>query len=118
MKKKGEVVVSKELQQFHNLSVFIPIEVNELRKEQCTAALASLIFLNEKKNGDSKAQACMDGRKQHETMAEASPTVSIESIFMTCCIEAKEKSDVAAMDSPGALLHLEYDDYVIMKFVG
>jgi len=119
--KEGETAVSKELGQFHDLSVFIPMDPKELTIEQRAAALASLMFLKEKKDGTVKARACADGRKQRETTAEedaASPTVSIESFFMTCAIEASEKKDVAIMDLPGAFLHADCNDNVIMKFVG
>jgi hypothetical protein len=59
--------------------------------------------LKEKRDRTVKTRACAEGRKQRETTAEdkaASPTVSIESVFMTCAIEAKEKRDVAVMDLP------------------
>jgi hypothetical protein len=119
--KKGEAAVTKELGQFHDLSVFVPVDGKKLSREERKAALASLIFLKEKRDGTVKARACADGRKQRETTAEdeaASPTVSIESVFMTCAIEAKEKRDVAVMDLPGAFLHADCEDHVIMKFQG
>lgn len=62
--KQGEAAVSKELMQFHDLSVFVPIDARQLTKEQRAAALASLMFLKEKKDGTVKARACADGRKQ------------------------------------------------------
>ena len=68
-----------------------------------------------------KAWACADGRKQCETTAEedaASPTVSIESLFITCAIEASEGRDVAVIDLPGAFLHADCDDHVVMRFQG
>lgn len=37
---------------------------------------------------------------------------------MTCAIKASERRDVAVMDLPGAFLHADCHDYVIMKFVG
>eukprot|EP00804_Cyclotella_cryptica_P024427 CCRYP_015858-RA/>CCRYP_015858-RA protein AED:0.42 eAED:0.45 QI:0/0/0/1/0/0/2/0/105 len=37
---------------------------------------------------------------------------------MTCAIKASEHRDVAVMDLPGAFLHADCNDYVIMKFVG
>ena len=60
-----------------------------------------------------KARAFADGRKQRETAPEeeaASPTVSIESLFMTCAIKASKKRDVAVMDLPGAFLHANCND--------
>jgi len=66
--KEGEAAVSKELGQFHDLSVFIPMDASELTREQREAALASLMFLKEKKDGTVKARACADGRKQLEKL--------------------------------------------------
>ena len=57
--------------------------------------MASLVFLKEKKDRTVKARAFTDGRKQKqkETITKedaASPTVGIESLLMTCAIEAIE----------------------------
>jgi hypothetical protein len=118
---QGEAAVTKELGQFHDMSVFVPMDPTKLTKEERAAALASLIFLKQKKDGSVKARACADGRKQRKTMAQedaASPTVSIESIFMSCAIDASEGRDVAIIDLPGAFLHADCTDHVIMRFQG
>ena len=62
--KNGEAAVAKELDQFHDLSVFIPVDPTNLSKGKKAVALASLIFLKEEKDGTVKARACADGRKQ------------------------------------------------------
>ena len=119
--KQGELAVTKELGQFHDLNVFVPVDHKTLTEDDHRQALASLIFLKEKRDGTIKARACADGRKQRDTTAEeeaASPTVSIESVFMTCAIEAQEGRDVAVMDLPGAFLHADCNDHVIMRFQG
>eukprot|EP00804_Cyclotella_cryptica_P003532 CCRYP_002153-RB/>CCRYP_002153-RB protein AED:0.61 eAED:0.32 QI:0/-1/0/1/-1/1/1/0/615 len=118
---EGEKAISKELGQFHDLSVFIPMDPTKLTRQERAAALASLMFLKQKKDGTLKARACADGRKQRESTAEeeaASPTVSIESIFISCAIEASEGRCVAVIDLPGAFLHANCEDYVIMRFHG
>ena len=119
--KRGEIAITNELGQFHDLSVFVPVDATKLSQEERQEALASLIFLKEKRDGTIKARACADGRKQRETTAieeAASPTMSVESVFMTCAIEAKEHRDVAVLDLPGAFLHANCDEHVIMKFQG
>jgi hypothetical protein len=71
-------------------------------------SLASLLFLKEKRDGKIKARACADGQKQRETTAQdeaALPTVSIESVFVTATVEAKEGRDVAVINLSGAFLH-------------
>ena len=48
----------------------------------------------------------------------AAPTVALESVFVTATIDAKEKREVVTIDIPGAFLHADNDDYVIMKMNG
>eukprot|EP00804_Cyclotella_cryptica_P010072 CCRYP_018045-RB/>CCRYP_018045-RB protein AED:0.27 eAED:-0.33 QI:0/-1/0/1/-1/1/1/0/595 len=101
------------------MSVFTPMDPTKLTKQERAAALASLIFLKQKKDGTVKARTCADGRKQRESTAEeeaASPTVSMESIFMSCVIEASEGRGVRVIDLPGAFLHADCPDHVIMRF--
>ena len=42
----------------------------------------------------------------------------LESVFMTSTIDAKESRKVVTIDIPGAFLHADNEDYVIMKMVG
>jgi hypothetical protein len=44
--------------------------------------------------------------------------VALESVFITSTIDAKESRKVVTIDIPGAFLHANNDDYVIMKMVG
>jgi hypothetical protein len=81
----------------------------------------SLIFLKEKKDGNIKARSCVNGNPQREYIAKeeaAVPTVVLESMFITSTIDAKEGRKVVTIDIPGAFLHANNDDYVIMKMVG
>ena len=48
----------------------------------------------------------------------AAPTVTLESVFITSTIDAKEGRKVVTIDIPGAFLHADNGDYVIMKMVG
>jgi hypothetical protein len=41
----------------------------------------------------------------------------LESVFITSTIDAKEGRKVVTIDIPGAFLHADNDDYVIMKMV-
>jgi len=52
------------------------------------------MYLKEKKGGSIKGRGCVDGRKQRETSAKGGasyPTVAIESILLTCTIDAEEE---------------------------
>ena len=77
--------------------------------------------MKEKRNGDVKAWSCANGSIQHKHVAKdkvASPTVSLESVFVTSTINAREGWEVMVVDIPGASLHADNDDYVIMKMNG
>ena len=83
--------------------------------------LSSLIFLNEKKSGAIKARSCANGSVQREHVAKeeaAAPTVGLDSVSITSTIDAKERRKVVTIDIPGAFLHADNEDYVIMKMVG
>jgi len=118
---RGEKAVSKELHQFHDMNVFSPLDAAELSYEQRKKALASLMFLKEKRNGDVKARKCVVGTKQREYIKKedaASPTVTTEAVLITGVIEAMEERDVAVCDIPSAFLHTESDEDEIMVLEG
>jgi hypothetical protein len=80
----GKAAITKELSQFNVLNAFTPLDASTLTYDQHKNALASLIFLTEKRNGTVKARACANGAPQHEDMAKeevTSPTVSTDATF-------------------------------------
>lgn len=91
---RGEKAVSKELRQRHDMVTFFPLDPSTITREQRARAIASLMFLKEKRNGDIKGRACADGRPQREEFEKAdatSPTIATESIFLTGLVDALEK---------------------------
>ncbi len=113
--------MTKELDQFNKYGVFEPKHARDLSEEDKKKALSSLIFLKEKKSGVIKARSCANGSPQREHIAKeeaAAPTVALESVFITSTIGAKESRKVVTVDIPGAFLHADNEDYVIMKMVG
>ncbi len=44
--------------------------------------------------------------------------MALESVFITSTIDTKERRKVVTIDIPGAFLHADNEDYVIMKMVG
>ncbi len=83
--------------------------------------LSSLIFLKEKKSGVIKACSCANGSPKREHIAKqeaVAPTIALKSVFITSTIDAKESRKVVTVDVPGAFLHADNEDYVIMKTVG
>jgi hypothetical protein len=66
-----------------------------------------LIFLEKKGSGAGKGHGCADRRKQHAYMTTSNasmPTVAIESLMISCVIDAMEKCDIETADTPD---HLE-----------
>jgi Reverse transcriptase (RNA-dependent DNA polymerase) len=79
------------------------------------------MFLKKKRCGKIKGRGCADGRKQrlYTSKQEASsPTVSIESLMISCTIDAKEGRDVAILDIPGAFMQVDMDEVVHMRLEG
>ncbi len=68
-----------------------------------------------------KARSCVNGSVQRDHVAKdkvALPTVALKSVFTTANIDACEKREVVMIDIPGALLHVNSKDYVIMQMNG
>jgi Reverse transcriptase (RNA-dependent DNA polymerase) len=79
------------------------------------------MFLKEKRCGRIKGCGCADGWKQcvYKTKAEtSSPTVSIESLMLSCMIDAMEYWDIATCDIPGAFMQADIDEEIHVKFDG
>jgi hypothetical protein len=80
-----------------------------------------LIFLKENQNNTVKAQSCTNGSVQQSYVAKkevASPTVALESLFVTSAIDAREVREVVTINIPGAFLHATNNDYVVMQMNG
>jgi hypothetical protein len=99
----------------------VPKAAHMLTREEKRAALHYLMHLKKKHCGRIKGRGCADGRKQrvYKTKEESSsPTVAIESLFLTAVIDAKEGRYVATCDIPGAFMHADMDEIVHMKIEG
>ena len=117
----GVEAVLKELRQLHDRKVLEPKDARSLSPSERKAALQYLMFLKEKRNGTIKGRGCADGRKQRDYINKeeaSSPTVAIESVMISCTIDAKEKRDVATIDIPGAFMQADMEDIVHMKLEG
>ncbi len=62
--KRGEAGVTKELTQMHNMDVFHPVMRDDLTWDKRKKALASLMFLKEKRNQLVKVRMCADWQGQ------------------------------------------------------
>jgi hypothetical protein len=118
---RGETAVEAELQQLHDRKVMMPVDAETLSVEDKRKALEYLMFLKEKRCGKIKGRGCADGRKQrlYTTKEEASsPTVAIESILLSCVIDAEEGRHVATADIPSAFMQVDMDEMVHMRLEG
>ena len=60
-KDKSNHAVSKELDQIHQMEMYIPMDAKQLTNEQRQKALNALLFLTQKRDGSIKARKCADG---------------------------------------------------------
>ncbi len=87
----GVTAAVKELTQLHIIDTWAPLKVSKLSREQQMCALSSLLFLQEKRTGDIKGRACINGVPQRAYIPKedaASPTVLTKSTFITATIAA------------------------------
>ena len=92
----GAKAVIEEMQQLHDREVIQPKMANMLTTTEKKRSLQYLMFLKQKRCGRIKGRGCADGRKQriYKTKEETSaPTVSVESLFLSCVIDAKEHTE-------------------------
>jgi len=68
------------------------------------------MFLKEKHTGQIKGRGCAHGQKQRIYMQKEdtkSPTVFIESLFISATIDEQEQRDVAATDIPCVFMQVD-----------
>jgi hypothetical protein len=113
--------ITKELRQLHDYATYTPVHAHELTQDEKKQALASLIFITEKRCGRVKTRACVNGSKQRDYIPKettASPTVMNDSVMIQSSIDAHEGRHVVTCDIPGAFLHADLDEEVVMLLRG
>ena len=111
----------KELQQLIDRRVMHPCDATALSHNEKHSALKYLMFLKEKRCGKVKGRGCADGRKQrlYKSKEEtSSPTIQVESLFLSSMIDAKEDRKVITCDIPGAFMQANIDKQLFLKFDG
>jgi hypothetical protein len=117
----GADAVVEEMKQLHDRAVIQPRLANMLTCEEKRNSLQYLMFLKQKRCGRIKGRGCADGRKQriYKTKEETSaPTVSVESLFLSCVIDAKERRKVVTCDIPGAFMQADIDEVIHVRLEG
>jgi hypothetical protein len=110
-----------ELTQLHVMDMWKSMYADKLSREQRMQALLLLLFLKEKRSGDIKGRACVNGAPQRAYIPKdeaASPTVSTESTFIMALIAAKEQRKVQCYNVPSTFVNTDVDEEVIMVLKG
>lgn len=108
-----------EMQQLHDREVGEPEDASLLTWEEKQKALAYLMFLKENVMGRLKAgDVPTDENNACKCPRTSSPTVSMEAVFISCGIDAKEERDVATADIPGAFMHADMEGIVRIRLEG
>ena len=117
---KDDTPVTTELTQIHDMETYEPVEPKTMTYEDRKKALASLLFITEKRNGDIKARkVASDGSRQRSydgyiKSDGSSLSVVTDRIFMTGVVDVKEDSEVAILDIANAFLRAENDERILM----
>lgn len=114
---EGVISMMREMKQLMTKNVFHPVQKSSLSKTQWKKLLRSLMFLKRKRDGRLKARFVVNGSKQDRNLAMVdpnSPTVSLESIFISIVIECIERRKVITIDIEGAYLHVAMKGEVIV----
>jgi hypothetical protein len=101
-----------ELKQIHDMGTYVPLDPKKMTRKEKVEALASLVFITEKRDGRVKTRQCAVGSKQrtyegYNKADNASPTCSTDSVILTSVMDAHEGQDVATADMPGTYLHTD-----------
>ena len=119
--KRAVAALFREYKQFHDMDVFDRVKIDDMSPDRKNKALNAINLIKEKRNGDIKGRTCANGKQQIRYIQKnetSSPTVALESLFMTLCIDAHENRDVAVFDVPGAYLnaYMPDDKFLLIKF--
>eukprot|EP00980_Cylindrotheca_fusiformis_P025108 scaffold13089_cov64-Cylindrotheca_fusiformis.AAC.1 len=72
--------------------------------------MEALMFLTEKRDGTIKGRMVYNGKPTRDWLSRedaASPTASLESVFLTATIDAHEGRDVMTADVPNAIIQTQ-----------
>jgi hypothetical protein len=110
-----------EMKQLYFRDTFKPLHWLELSHTQRqTTVLESHMFLKEKQDGSKKGRTVASGNKQQSYSRKedaSSPTVLVESVLLTCIVDAEEGRDVAVIDIPNAFIQTRVEEEKDMAFI-
>jgi hypothetical protein len=117
---RGWEAARSEMKQLHLRDTFKPKHWHELSVIERGKVLESHMFLKEKRSGKIKGRTVAGGNKQRDYISKedsSSPTVSTESVLLTCIIDAEEQRDTAVVDIPNAFIQTRVEKKEDMVFI-
>jgi hypothetical protein len=129
LKKWGDkpyTAVESKMKQLHFCNTFKLLHWKQLTEtQQRKTVLESHMFLKEKCDRKIKGRTMAGGNKQRDYISKEDaslPTVTTESILLSCIIDAKEEKDVAVINIPNAFVQTcimeDEKDKEIIKLYG
>ena len=97
--------VLKEIGQLHDRECFDPTNIKDLMEKEKQQAQIALTYLTEKRYKTIKARTVYNGKPTREWLSHeelASPTASIEGMFLTALMDAWEQQHAMSSDTPNA----------------
>jgi hypothetical protein len=91
-----------------------------MSKSQRQTVLESYMFLKLKRDGNIKGRTVAGGNKQRDYISKedaSSPTVTTESVLLSCIIDAEEHREVAVEDIPNAFVQTRMENEKDMAFI-
>lgn len=119
--KAAVAAVIEEYRQLHDKKVVQPKKFKDLTREEKIQALRAITLVKQKRCGRMKARTVADGRKQKLWVPKehsSSSAASNEATALTLIVDAHENRDVATLDVPGAYLHADMNEFVLLKLEG
>ena len=100
---RGREATKAEIEQLHERECFAPMSIAEMSPSEKERAMGAIMFLAEKRSGAIKGRLACNGKPTREWLGKedsASPTASLESVFLTAVIDAHEGRDTMTADTP------------------
>jgi hypothetical protein len=123
LKERGEeafMAAQSEMKQLYFRNTFNPKHWRELSQVQRQTVLESHMFLKQKRDGKIKGRTMVGGSKQRDYISKedaSSPKVAMESVLLSCIIDAEEERDVSVVDIPNAFVQTRVDNEKDMAFI-
>ena len=107
---KATAAAKKEMDQLHGRGAFAPVDPKLCTPTELKKAQLALMFVTEKRDGTIKARTVYNGKPTrvfYNKDEAKSPTVSLEGLMLTMCVDASEGRDVMTLDVPNAFIQTD-----------